>query len=105
MAQKIALPGFAERLVKAQNKYDTDAFAAEFTSDAVVHDEGKVYRGIAQIKAWNEGTNEKYHITLEPTSFESDKNKAILTATMTGNFGGSPASVKYNVTVKEGQIE
>ena len=49
-----------------------------FAEEAVVHDEGKVYRGLADIKEWNEITSKKYALTLEVISVPKKMAKLLL---------------------------
>ncbi len=98
MSENIAIPQLLTALVKAQNNHDSDKFAALFTTNAIVHDEGETHHGPAEIKQWNEAANEKYRATLESTEFLTHENGGILTVTVSGNFAGSPALLKYAFT-------
>ena len=48
-------PEIIGRYVAAQAARDFDALVDLFADDAVVVDEGKTWRGKAQIRAWREG--------------------------------------------------
>jgi hypothetical protein len=60
------LPKVIADLIAAQDKYDSQAFAENFSDDAIVHDEGKTYYGKTEIRKWNEMTNSKYKTNYEP---------------------------------------
>ncbi len=105
MSKKLELPEIIVALLKAQREYDSQAYAEFFTTDAVVHDEGKDYNGKNEIKKWNEATNKKYRITLEPLEFSTNGTESTLTAMVSGNFDGSPAPIKYNFTFEDNKIK
>ena len=102
---KLELPEIIMALLNAKNVYDSNAYSELFTINAVVHDEGKDYHGIAEIKKWNEATNKKYRVTLEPIDFLKRDKVSILTVRVTGNFDGSPATLKYNFTFEGEKIK
>ena len=105
MSKKLELPQTITALIKAQNEYDSNAYAALFSDNAIVHDEGKKYLGVSGIKQWNEETNKKYHIKLSPTNFVNNKKEFVLTVMVTGNFDGSPTALKYNFTFEDEKIK
>ena len=98
------LPLVIADLIAAQDKYDSKAFSETFSDDAIVHDEGKTYRGRTEIRQWNETTNAKYKTKYEPLEVKSDGDKISLTAKISGTFDGSPAIIKYHFETKEGKI-
>jgi len=98
------LPLVIADLIAAQDKYDSKAFSEAFSTDAIVHDEGKTYRGRAEIRQWNETTNVKYKTKYEPLEISGDGNKITLTARISGTFDGSPAIIKYHFETREGEI-
>ena len=59
-------------------------------ADAVVRDEGGIYEGLAAITAWKAETTKKYHHTVTPLDVAHQQGKTVLTATLTGDFPGSP---------------
>ncbi len=98
------LPQVIADLIAAQDKYDSEAFSETFSADAIVHDEGKTYRGRTEIRQWNEATNAKYKTKYEPLEIKNDGDKFTLTARISGTFEGSPAIIKYHFETKEGKI-
>ena len=105
MSEKLELPQTIIALLKAQNEYDSIAYADLFATDAIVHDEGKDYHGKNEIKKWNETTNGKYRVTLDPIEFRNDDKQCVLTVMATGNFDGSPAPIKFNFTFENEKIK
>ena len=81
---KIAKPIAA--FLEAVNKHNSVALLSVISNTAVVHDEGKDYRGITEIKKWSDekvfGTN----VTLEPISTREQDSKTIVTAKVDGSF-------------------
>jgi ketosteroid isomerase-like protein len=98
------LPKVIADLIAAQDKYDSKAFAETFSDDAIVHDEGKAYRGRTEIRQWNEMTNAKYKTKYEPLDVTTEGSKITLTARISGTFDGSPAIIKYQFETKDGKI-
>ena len=49
------LPKLIADLIAAQDKYDSKAFAENFSDDAIVQDEVKAYHGKTEIRQWKIG--------------------------------------------------
>src|SRR5258705_10460509 len=98
------LPKLIADLMAAQDKYDSKAFAENFSDDAIVHDEGKTYHGKAEIRQWNEMTNAKYKTKYKPLEVTTEEDKITLTAEISGTFPGSPAMIKYHFETKNNKI-
>src|SRR6267154_4149880 len=98
------LPQIITDLLAAQEKYDADSFSECFSNDAVVFDEGKIYRGKKEIRQWNEMTNTKYRTKYEPLEISNTQDGIILTAKVSGTFDGSPAIIKYHFETRNSKI-
>ena len=98
------LPKVIADLIAAQDKYDSKAFAENFSDNAIVHDEGKTYHGKTEIRQWNEMTNAKYKTKYEPLEVTTKEDKITLAAKISGTFPGSPAIIKYHFETKNGKI-
>jgi ketosteroid isomerase-like protein len=98
------IPSIIGAFVKASNDHDSNAVVALFSDHAVVHDEGKEMRGLTAIKEWSDQTSQKYQFRIEPTAIVEGGQEIILTATLTGDFPGSPISLDFEFTVKNSQI-
>jgi hypothetical protein len=61
------LPPLIERFVVASNTRDLDAFVTCFVPDAVVEDEGRTNRGLAEVRAWKQETEDLYRYPVEPS--------------------------------------
>lgn len=90
--------------VAAKNAHDSAAFAACFSPDAVVRDEGRTHRGHPAIKAWFEEAARKYRTRMTVTGIEPGKDRIVLTAMVSGDFPGSPFPFNYHLTLKDGLI-
>jgi len=97
-------PPIIAALVKAKNDRDTKAVVACFADDAVVHDEGKKITGLTEITKWSDKGFKKYQYTIDPTGIAKDGKDTVLTATLTGNFPGSPVSLDFRFTIKNDMI-
>ncbi|KAA9354068.1 nuclear transport factor 2 family protein [Larkinella humicola] len=91
------LPGTIEGLIKAQNDLDSMAFAAYFTEEATVSDEGSAYSGRTEIKQWIQQATQKYQMQLQPLDYNQTGTVADLTVEVTGTFDGSPAVMHYHL--------
>jgi len=98
------LPKTLKDLLAAQHDFDIEAYAACFSDNAVVYDEGHVHKGREAIRQWNELTNSKYHTRLEPIHFNVDGNRVVLTTRVFGTFEGSPIVLNYNFEMIETKI-
>ena len=89
------LPPPVHAYFTAQAPQDRDAFAAAFAQDAVVSDEGQTYRGRPAITAWWLEAKAKYRYHAEPIDRTEAGGKALVRATVTGEFPGSPAVLTF----------
>jgi len=81
-----------------------DAVAHCFHEDAVVVDEHRTHRGLAAIARWKTDATAKYHCTSEPVSQQRSGRETIVTVLVTGEFRGSPATLRYRFTLGDGAI-
>ena len=86
------------------DKSDSDTVSQCFTDNAIVIDEGRTYRGRAEIKKWKEDASTKYQYTSEPVACERRGGKIIVTSHLTGNFPGSPVNLRYFFGLEGKQI-
>ncbi|GAB4027448.1 nuclear transport factor 2 family protein [Spirosoma koreense] len=95
------LPDNLEGLIEAQNNVNSTAFAAFFTAEATVSDEGSAYSGRDEIKQWIHQATEKYHMQLKPIDFNQTGSMAELTVEVSGTFDGSPALMHYHLELDD----
>lgn len=104
MSEQINLPKVILQLINSQNEQNSFKFTENFADKAIVYDEGKEYHGKAEIKHWNEETNQKYKTKLEPIDFLAGEKENILTTMVSGNFPGSPIQLKYYFMINDEKI-
>jgi hypothetical protein len=71
------------------------AVARCFTAAAVVKDEGHAHHGRAAIGQWKADASARYQYTSEPLACEQKGGKVVVTCRLTGNFPGSPVSLRF----------
>lgn len=100
----IDLPDIIETYFRAANAHDTAAMSACFTEDAVVHDEGREYRGITAIRDWIDTTTQKYRVTINVTDIKEQSSNVIVSSQVSGNFDGSPVELQFHFTLEGDKI-
>lgn len=75
-----------------------------FSTDAVVHDEGHLHTGPAQIAVWWQATQDKYRPTLTPLAATQVGDKTRVTAKVAGDFPNSPVTLQFDFTVQNDRI-
>jgi hypothetical protein len=100
----IQLPPPIALYVQLENAGDPATLSACFAPNAIVRDEGRTYEGLAAITAWKAETKKKYHHTVTPLDVAQQHSKTVLTATLTGDFPGSPATVTFEFVLEAGKI-
>jgi SnoaL-like domain len=100
----IQLPPPIALYVQLENAGDTETLSECFAPNAIVRDEGQTYEGLAAIKAWKAETKKQYHHTVTPLEVAQQHGKTVLTATLTGDFPGSPVTVNFAFVLEAGKI-
>lgn len=98
------LPPLLAAMVAAHNAHDSTAFAACFSDDAIVRDEGKVHFGIAAIRTWFEDVSRKYQAVFHVTALALEDGEPVLTGNVSGTFDGSPIQLRYYTALDAGKI-
>lgn len=96
------LPNIITKLVEAQNNFDSHAYADCFNENAVVFDEGETHKGRKEIESWISKANDKYKAVMKPLEYNEKEN--VLSAEISGNFPGSPITLKYHLEINEDLI-
>ena len=99
------LPKVVADLEKAQNDFDSVAYANCFSKTAVVFDEGKTHNGRKEIEHWIAEANERYKATMKPVGFEERGTQSILKAEVSGDFPGSPIVLSYHLEIADELIQ
>ena len=98
------LPEVLEQLIVAGNNQDSAKYAACFSEDAKVHDEGKVHIGQKAIEEWIADANERYNAKNELISYTPNADEDIMEVNASGDFPGSPIVLKYHLRINKGKI-
>jgi SnoaL-like domain len=100
----IPLPPPSAHYVQLENAGDTATLSACFAPNAMVRDEGRPYEGLAAIAAWKAETQKQYRHTVTPLDVAHQQGKTVLTATLPGDFPGSPITVHVDFVLEAGKI-
>ncbi|WP_413726450.1 nuclear transport factor 2 family protein [Sodalis sp. RH16] len=100
----ILLPEPIAGYFAADNQFTPQSLERFFMPDAIVHDEGKSYRGLAAITEWRRAAKGKYQYTVEPLHFTQQDQVISLVARVAGNFPGSPVELTYTFGLSDGKI-
>jgi hypothetical protein len=101
----IALPPAIARFIDASNARNLEAAIDCFAGDAAVEDEGRTHRGIAEVRAWKQATEERFRYTIEPTGVEERAGRFLVRGILAGNFPGSPVELTYDFRLVDDTIE
>ena len=90
------LPSPVRAYFDAEQHNDADALATAFTDDAVVRDEGAEHVGSAAIRDWWQAAKTKYRHVAQPLEATTADDRTVVRARVTGEFPGSPATLKFS---------
>lgn len=96
----IQLPSPIAAYIDAANRQDGAAAARCFTPDATVRDEGTTRHGAAQIAAWVDETSAQYQPIIAPVGIERTGSGCVVTASVSGTFPGSPATLRFDFALR-----
>jgi len=91
----VSMPSALASYFAAEGAADTDVLECCFAPNAVVHDEGRVMRGLDAIKAWKMAARAKYQYHVTPMRVSTVGTTATVLARVTGSFAGSPVELTY----------
>jgi ketosteroid isomerase-like protein len=102
---KNVIPRIITDYVVASNTRDITTLLSLFTDDAIVKDEGKIYRGLDGIKAWRKLINASYEFQMEVLDIELEQTSVIVTTWLTGNFSGkNPIDIQNHFKLRGNKI-
>lgn len=91
----LSLPAPVAGYFDAANALQAAQASLHFALDATVADEDRVHTGTAEIAAWIADVGAKYACVATPTAVRQDHGLTVVTATVAGNFPGSPIELDY----------
>jgi ketosteroid isomerase-like protein len=93
------------RYFEADARRDIDAILSLFRDDAVVIDEGRAWRGGAEIRQWRLGPASKYEYTNTiATIDQTDDTHYRVSGRIDGNFPGGTAELTWDFSAVGGLI-
>ncbi|WP_248448589.1 nuclear transport factor 2 family protein [Sinorhizobium meliloti] len=98
------MPDIVNRYFDADSRNDADALSETFAAEAVVEDEGARHQGVVAILKWWVAAKQAAQYVAEPLESTSDGDKALVRAKVSGQFPGSPVTLSYSFTIKDGKI-
>jgi hypothetical protein len=98
------LPSVIARYFTATNSHDVDGMLVHFADGAVVKDEGREHRGAAAVRDWMREAIARYAFAVEPTGIAEVGDKTVVTGLVSGNFPGSPVSLRHEFTLEDEKI-
>jgi ketosteroid isomerase-like protein len=104
-----SLPAAISRYFTLAADGDDDALVDCFTDDAAVTDEGRTWRGHAEIRKWREDVATAYEYTLEALGAEPGGQAGGLEGYdvqthLEGNFPGGTVDLTYRFGLRDGRI-
>ena len=103
---RLNLPDAVAAYMRAAAARDADLVVGCFAEGASIEDEGKTWRGRAEIRRWWEGPAAKYRYTVKLRGGQRVAPDAyIARVRLTGNFPGRTADLRYRFTFREGLIK
>jgi hypothetical protein len=89
----------------ASDVYDRALLAGCFANDAILYDEGKVYHGPETISGHILKANRDAKVMTEITDCVEKNGETVVTATLTGNFEGSPIPLDFHFNVENEKVK
>ncbi|WP_326557050.1 nuclear transport factor 2 family protein [Micromonospora sp. NBC_01796] len=102
----VPVPGVVARYFEATDSGEKDALVACFTEDAVVVDEGRTWRGLAEIRQWRDEVATAYEYTVEILGAEpAGVDEYLVTARLEGNFPGNVVDLGFRFGLRDDLID
>lgn len=98
------LPSPIRAYFEANARLDVSGMLAPFADDAVVQDEGGVFRGRGAIREWIERATVQVSAVAVPTAIAAEAGLHHVTADVSGDFPGSPVTLAFHFWLADGGI-
>ena len=98
------MTGPVEAYFEGRNARDFAHALSGFSEAAVVRDESRKHRGRADIGAWMQDTINAYDDRSRLLSIKAEGDDLLATAEVSGNFPGSPITLRYRFEMERGLI-
>lgn len=104
-SRAIPLPHPIAAFYHAADVYDAELLAACFTEDAMLVDEGEEYDGPKAVSSHILEANRSANVITEITNCAEKNGETVVTATISGNFDGSPIPLDFHFNLNDGKIK
>ena len=99
------LPELITSYLRAHRDRDLDVAMRSYASDATVTDEGRTYRGPAEIRAWLSRSASAYTFTIELTgAAKVDNDEYDVVQHLEGDFPGGVVDLHFRFWLRDGTI-
>jgi hypothetical protein len=99
------IPDIVRAYLDAHDRRDTEAALGSFTSDAIVKDDGREYRGLPEIRDWLSRASVEFTYTRTLIdSAEVDANTWLVENHLEGDFPGGVIDLRYRFILDAGLI-
>ncbi len=99
----VPMPSPIAGFYHASDVSDSILLAGCFTDDSVLYDEGNEYHGSAAISEHILEANKDAKVSMEITNCTNQNGVIVVTATLTGEFEGSPLPLDFHFTLEINQ--
>ncbi len=99
------LPKPVETYFHASGIYDHQLLAGCFAADALLVDVGEEYHGPDAISKYILEANRNAKVMTDITACAEKNGETVVTATISGNFDGSPIPLDFRFTLNNGKIK
>jgi SnoaL-like domain len=100
----LRLPGPVATYLAAEKAKNADMLVLCFAKDALVHGEGRDYRGLDATRSWKREVGAKYQYVVEPLDGSVEEQTVRLRARLTDDFPGSPVELDYTFTLEHDKV-
>jgi hypothetical protein len=101
----IELPRTITDYLTAHRDRDADTAITHFTDEATVIDDGRTYRGLAEIHSWLDRSSGEYTYTIELVGAEKiDDEHYTAINHLEGDFPGGVIDLHFRFTLRDGRI-
>ncbi|WP_207940971.1 hypothetical protein DOK78_001477 [Enterococcus sp. DIV2402] len=100
----LQLPPIIMTYFQAANTFDNHLLFTCFTEDALLYDEKKIFYGPSEIEKHMIEASNKLAVQAKILHFVEHDEQIIVTATITGNFAGSPLNLDYHFSLEQEKI-
>jgi hypothetical protein len=99
------LPSPIAAYVAANARLDAFGMVSTFASDAVVHDNGDVIRGHAELRPWLEEAVIAVKAVFTPDTVRHGEGQVVVEGPVHGEFKGSPIRFTYRIELDGDAIQ